>query len=90
MNYKEREQILSKDILTIADIQNLTGLPYQSAAKLIRNIRRSSCDAVNIRGRVATHDYLEFFAKSKTRSEETSIRQKQDVERPLLRAKHYV
>ena len=42
MTYSEREQIFSKDYLTIADMQELLGLSYGDAAKVIREIKRKS------------------------------------------------
>lgn len=60
MSYKEREQIFSKDYLTIEDIQSLLGLTYQMAARQIRNIKRRS-DRLGIQGKIHTEDYFEYF-----------------------------
>lgn len=66
MTYADREQIFSKDYLTIADIQRLLGLDYQEAAKTIRNIRRHT-DRLGIRGKVHVQDYLDYYGLSSER-----------------------
>lgn len=60
MTYDEREEIFCREVLDIADIQTLTKLSYQSAAKLIRDIKRRS-DRLGIRGKIATQDYLDYM-----------------------------
>lgn len=60
MSYIEREQIFSKDYLTIEDMQSLLGLTYQMAARQIRNIKRRS-DRLGIQGKIHTEDYFEYF-----------------------------
>lgn len=66
MTYAEREAILSKDYLTIIDIQELLGLTYQDAAKTIRNIKRK-VDRLGIRGKIHVQDYLDYFNLSADR-----------------------
>lgn len=60
MTYVEREEILSKDALSINDIEKLLGLSYQSSAKLIRQIKLKH-DRLKIEGHIHTEDYFEFF-----------------------------
>lgn len=60
MTYEEREEIFSKDYLTIADIQNLLGVDYQTSAKLIRQIK-FKFDRLGIQGKLHTEDYFEYF-----------------------------
>ncbi len=60
MTYAEREEILSKDALSIKDIEKLLGLTYQSSAKLIRRIK-SKHDRLNIEGHLHIEDYFEYF-----------------------------
>lgn len=60
MTYSEREQIFSKDYLTIADMQELLGLSYGDAAKVIREIKRKS-DRLGIQGKVHVQDYLDYY-----------------------------
>lgn len=66
MTYEERQQLFAKDCLTIADIQSLLGLDYQSAAKIIRDIRRKS-DRLGIQGMVHVQDYIDYFNLDITR-----------------------
>lgn len=61
MTYSEREQIFSKDYLTIADMQELLGLSYGDAARVIREIKRKS-DRLGIQGKVHVQDYLDYYA----------------------------
>lgn len=60
MTYAEREEIFSKEYLTVEDIQNLLGMGYQDAAKTIRNIKRRT-DRLGIRGKIHVQDYLDYF-----------------------------
>ncbi len=60
MTYAEREQILSKDALSIKDIEMLLGLTYQSSAKLIRQIK-FTYDRLKIEGHLHIEDYFEYF-----------------------------
>lgn len=60
MTFAEREQILSKDALSIKDIEMLLGLTYQSSAKLIRQIK-FKYDRLNIEGHLHIEDYFEYF-----------------------------
>lgn len=60
MSYLEREQIFSKDYLTIKDLQQLLGLSYQIAAKLMRQIK-FKFDRLGIQGKLHTEDYFEYY-----------------------------
>ena len=66
MTYAEREEIFSKEYLTISDIQALLGLKYQDAAKTVRNIKRRT-DRLGIRGKIHVQDYLDYFQLSSDR-----------------------
>ena len=66
MTYAEREEIFSKEYLTIADIQSLLGLQYQDAAKTIRNIKRQT-DRLGIRGKIHVQDYFDYYQISTDR-----------------------
>lgn len=66
MTYEEREELLAKDYLTIADIQRLLGLEYHYAAKVIRDIRRKT-DRLGIQGMVHVQDYIDYFDLDITR-----------------------
>ena len=60
MLYTEREQIFSKDYLTIKDLQQLLGLTYQVAARIMRQIK-FKFDRLGIQGKLHTEDYFEYF-----------------------------
>ena len=60
MSYSEREQIFSKYYLTIKDLQQLLGLSYQIAAKLMRQIK-FKFDRLGIQGKLHTEDYFEYY-----------------------------
>ena len=55
-----REEIFSKDYLTIKDLQELLGLDYSSSAKLIRQIK-FKYDRLGIQGKIHTEDYFDYF-----------------------------
>ena len=70
MTYAKREEIFSKDYLTIADLQELLGLEYQGAAKLMRTIKRElnmnpkyngQGVRLDLQGKLHTQDYLDYF-----------------------------
>lgn len=74
MNNARREEILSKERLSIEDIQELFGIGYQGAAKIIRDIRRGLVMnpkfngqglRLDMRGYVHTQDYLDYFGIKK-------------------------
>lgn len=60
MTYAKREEMFSKDYLSIEDIQELLGLHYQDAARTMRNIKRRT-DRLGIRGKLHVQDYLDYF-----------------------------
>lgn len=60
MTYAMREEIFSKEYLSIKDIQELLGMKYQDAAKTMRDIKRRT-DRLGIRGKIHVQDYLDYF-----------------------------
>lgn len=60
MTYAEREEIFSKEYLSIGDVQELLGMSYDDAARTIRNIKRRT-DRLGIRGKIHVQDYLDYF-----------------------------
>lgn len=60
MTYAKREEIFSKDYLTISDLQALLGLTYQASAKKIREIK-FKFDRLQIQGKVHVEDYFDYF-----------------------------
>ena len=70
MNGERRAEILSKDRLSISDIQELFGIGYQGAAKIIRDIKRKFNFTgknlrLDMRGYIHTQDYLDYFGIEK-------------------------
>ena len=66
MTYSRREEIFSKDYISIADMQDLLGMGYDDAAKMIRDIKRSlkfggAKVRLNVQGRLHVQDYLDYF-----------------------------
>lgn len=61
MTFKEREEIFSKDYLTIEDLQKILGLDYWTAAKTIREIKRKTDRLGGIRGKLHVQDYFDYF-----------------------------
>ena len=66
MTYARREEIFSKEYLSIADLQELLDLKYQGAAELMRDIKRAleyrgQCVRLNIQGKLHTQDYIDYF-----------------------------
>lgn len=65
MTYLEREQIFSKEVLTIKDMSLLLDVNYNDSAKLIRDIKTSlklkGGVRLDIQGKLHTQDYLDYF-----------------------------
>ena len=60
MNSVNREEIFSKDYLTIRDIEILLGTTYQVAARLIRQIKFKT-DRLGMRGKIHIEDYFDYY-----------------------------
>lgn len=96
MTKQRREEILSKDILLIKDVQELNDMTYQPAAKLIRDIKRMMKSTYDEVGKIATRDYVKFFEGQIPVQEQTveqkpvPIRQAPKRDIPLFRAKDYM
>ncbi len=61
MTYARREEIFSKDIITIPELQELLALPsYQEAAKIMRNIKRRF-NRFPQNGKLHVEDYKAYF-----------------------------
>lgn len=66
MTYTEREAIMSKDVMTGADIQKLQGCNASQASRIITDIKyviekRGDKPRINQRGKLHTQDYLDFY-----------------------------
>lgn len=65
MTYSRREEIFSKECLTIKDIQELFSVSYGAAAKIIRDIKRSIEFSgkrlrLDMNGKIHVQDYLDY------------------------------
>lgn len=60
MTFDRRNEIFSKEALSIDDVKELMGVSYDTAQKLIQAIRRRH-DRLNIQGKVHVQDYIEYF-----------------------------
>ena len=72
MTYIEREEMFSKDYLTIKDVEKLLGLEYNEAAKQIRDIKRGlelkgKTLRLKMQGRLHVQDYLDYYNLSAER-----------------------
>lgn len=99
MTFARKEEILSKDILTIQDVMELNGMTYQPAAKLIRDIKRMMSSRYQVTGKIATSDYVKFFdgdipqqVEPVIERREPLIKERRSMKReiPLLRVKDYI
>ena len=60
MTFKEREEIFSKDVLSISDFEKITGMSRPASAKLIRQIK-FKYDTLGIEGYLHIEDYFKYF-----------------------------
>ena len=60
MTFERRNEIFSKEALSITDVAELLGISYASAQQLIQTIRRYN-DRLNIQGKVHIQDYIDYF-----------------------------
>ena len=66
MTYTEREEIMSKDVMTGADIQKLQGCNASQASRILTDIKyaiekRGDKPRIDQRGKLHTQDYCEFY-----------------------------
>lgn len=65
MTYAEREDIFSKEVLTIADIARLYDVCLDKAGEMMRDIKRhlklTGTLRVDIQGKLHTQDYFDYF-----------------------------
>ena len=60
MTYARREEIFSKDLISITEFGELMNLSYQMAARVIRNIKRTS-KRPQIRGKLLVEDFFDYY-----------------------------
>lgn len=66
MTFARREEIFSKDVISINELQELLDLPsYGEAARMMRNIKRRF-DRYPINGKLHVEDYKAYFEISET------------------------
>ncbi len=66
MTYEKREEIFSKELLSIADIQELYGFSYQPASRFVRSIKtwfkvNGRKLRIDMEGKIHVQDYLEYL-----------------------------
>lgn len=66
MTYKEREEIFSKEVLTIKDFELLFDVGYSQAAKMLSDTKRKLLMSnmglrLAVEGRIHTQDYLDCY-----------------------------
>ncbi len=61
MTYDQREQILSKDVLSVSDVAILMGVTNKKASEIMCNIKMSISPRITARGKLHTQDYLDFY-----------------------------
>lgn len=66
MTYSEREEIMSRDVMTGADIQKLQGCNASQASRIITDIKyviekRGGKPRINQRGKLHTQDYCDYY-----------------------------
>ncbi len=60
MTYEQRSEMFAKDYLSVSDIMALLDLSYNDAAKVIREIRRTT-DRLHIQGKIHVQDYIDYY-----------------------------
>lgn len=66
MTYTEREEIMSKDVMTGADIQKLQGCNASQASRILTDIKyviekRGGKPRIDQRGKLHTQDYCDYY-----------------------------
>ncbi len=66
MTYTEREAIMSKDVMTGADIQKLQGCNPTQASRILTDIKdvirlRGGKPRIDQRGKLHTQDYCDYY-----------------------------
>lgn len=60
MTYARREEIFSKETMSITEFGELMNLSYQMAARTIRDIKRAS-NRPQIQGKLLVEDYFDYY-----------------------------
>jgi hypothetical protein len=60
MTYARREEIFSKETMSITEFGEVMNLSYQMAARVIRNIKRTS-NRPQIQGVLLIEDFFDYY-----------------------------
>ena len=60
MTYARREEIFSKEVMSISEFCEVMNLSYQMAARVIRNIKRASARP-QIQGVLLIEDFFDYY-----------------------------
>lgn len=60
MTYARREEIFSKETMTITEFGEVMNLSYQMAARTIRDIKRVS-NRPQIQGKLLVEDFFDYY-----------------------------
>ncbi len=87
MTYERREEIFSKDALTASEVAELLAVSPTTANKIIRNIKHTYGDPLDVSGHVLVEDYKRYFgAPERDRYNRRMTGEDNDfVERPLTK-----
>ena len=61
MTFAEREQILSKDIISTNEVAALLGMSVSQASRIVNDIKASIKPRIDLRGKIHTQDYCDYF-----------------------------
>jgi hypothetical protein len=62
MTYARREEIFSKEVITVAELQEIMNFTNRTqASQKLNEIKRVVGDRLGIEGKLHTEDYFEFF-----------------------------
>lgn len=61
MTFCEREEMFSKDVLTIKDVQQLMCMDYTTASQFILRVKRKVGDRLRVSGKLHVQDYLDYI-----------------------------
>ena len=62
MTYARREEIFSKDVITVAELQEIMSFTNRAqASQKLNEIKRVVGDRLGIEGKLHVEDYFEFF-----------------------------
>ena len=61
MTYARREAIMSKDIISTSEVAELLGMSVSQASRIVNDIKASIKPRIDLRGKIHTQDYCDFF-----------------------------